>query len=282
MDGRAAVSWADIAARTTVRRARSSLRLLGAGAVVFTILPWLSSPSSAQLRSVAAAGTETVLQRTMTNTTAPSVSVSAPSVASPPWLVAASSMSVAVHDTPESASATRLLDPAEEIGEQLIFLVKQDMSEWLEVYLPIRPNGSTGWIRREQVELSEHRYRIELNLSDKRLVVFEGDEVLMDEPIGVGAEESPTPGGIYYLKELLSPPDPDGFYGPYAYGLSGFSDTEIDYNGGGGVIGIHGTDDASSVGRSVSHGCIRLTNGAIVRLVEEIGLPLGTPVMIEE
>ena len=250
--------------------------------MVFTILPWLSSPSSAELSSVATAEMETALQRTMTNTTAPSASVSPPPVASPPWLVAASSMSVVVHDAPESASPARLLDPAEEIGEQLVFLVKQDTSEWLEVYLPVRPNGSTGWIRREQVELSEHRYRIELTLSDKRLVVFEGDELVMEEPIGVGAEESPTPGGIYYLKELLSPPDPDGFYGPYAYGLSGFSDTEIDYNGGEGVIGIHGTDDPSSVGRSVSHGCIRLSNEAIVRLVEEIGLPLGTPVMIQE
>lgn len=250
--------------------------------MALTVLPWLSSPSSAQLNLVAANTDEAALQRTMTNTTAPLPLVPAAPVASPPSLVAASSMPVAVHDAPDSARSTRVLDPADEAGEQLVFLVKQDLSEWLEVYLPVRPNGSTGWIRREQVELSEHRYRIELTLSDKRLVVFRGEEVVMDEPIGVGAEDSPTPGGVYYLRELLRPPDPDGFYGPYAYGLSGFSDTEIDYNGGEGVIGIHGTDDPSSVGRSVSHGCIRLRNDAIVRLVEDIGLPLGTPVVIEE
>jgi lipoprotein-anchoring transpeptidase ErfK/SrfK len=194
--------------------------------------------------------------------------------------VASSSEPVAAHDGPDDASSVRLLDPADEVSGQLVFLVKDQVSDWLEVYLPVRPNGSTGWLRRGDVELSEHRYRIELSLSDRRLVVFRADDVIMDEPVGVGTEDTPTPGGVYYLKELLRPPDPDGFYGPYAYGLSGFSDTAIDYNGGVGVIGIHGTDDPSTIGRDVSHGCIRLKNESITRLVEEIGLPLGTPVII--
>lgn len=246
-----------------------------------TVLPWLSSPSD-HFDLVAAAADEAALEQTMTNTTGPVAPVTPAPVLSPPSLVASSSMPVAVYEAPYPGSSTRVLDPADETSDQLVFLVRDDVSDWLEVYLPVRPNGSTGWIRREHVELSEHRFRIELTLSDNRLEVFQGDELVMDEPIGVGAEDSPTPGGIYYLKELLSPPEPDGFYGPYAYGLSGFSDTQIDYNGGEGVIGIHGTDDPSSVGRNVSHGCIRLRNGAIVRLVEEIGLPLGTPVIIEE
>jgi len=50
------------------------------------------------------------------------------------------------------------------------------------------------------------------------------------------------------------------------------------FGGGPGQIGIHGTNDPSSVGRSVSHGCIRLSNAAITRLAQE--LPLGTPVTI--
>ncbi len=275
-------SWADIAARTTVRRARSSIRLFGAAAVVVTVLPWLSSPSAALLRSEAAAGSGATREQTPTNTTVPlwaAPQAIAP-VESPASLVASSSEPVAVHDGPDDASSVRLLDPADEESGQLVFLVKDQVSDWLEVYLPVRPNGSTGWLRRGDVELSEHRYRIELSLSDRRLVVFRADDVIMDEPVGVGTEDTPTPGGVYYLKELLRPPDPDGFYGPYAYGLSGFSDVAIDYNGGEGVIGIHGTDDPASVGQEVSHGCIRLDNEAITRLVEEIGLPLGTPVII--
>ena len=52
------------------------------------------------------------------------------------------------------------------------------------------------------------------------------------------------------------------------------------FNGGTGVIGLHGTNDPSSIGGDVSSGCIRMQNDVIERLVNEIGLPLGTPVEI--
>ena len=46
----------------------------------------------------------------------------------------------------------------------------------------------------------------------------------------------------------------------------------------GGVIGLHGTNDPSSIGNRESHGCIRLYNRDIEKLVPL--LPLGTPVVI--
>ncbi len=67
---------------------------------------------------------------------------------------------------------------------------------------------------------------------------------------------------------------------PYAYGLSGFSNVLESFNGGNGVIGIHGNNDPSSIGGDVSSGCIRLHNDVITRMVEEIGVPLGTPVEV--
>ena len=70
----------------------------------------------------------------------------------------------------------------------------------------------------------------------------------------------------------------NGPYGSYAYGLSGFSNVLTSFGGGDGVIGIHGTNDPSSIGQDVSHGCIRLQNADIERLVRF--LPLGTPVDI--
>ena len=201
--------------------------------------------------------------------------------AKPVNLVATSARSVAVHQAPDEHSPSRLLDPARETSRQLVFLVRDQRPDWLEVYLPVRPNGSTGWVRRGDVALSQHHYRIELSLSRHRLQLFHGANVVMDEPIGVGTGRTPTPGGVYYIKELLRPPDPAGSYGPYAYGLSGFSEELSTFAGGEGVIGLHGTDRPSSVGRDVSHGCIRLHNRAITRLVEEVGLPLGTPVVID-
>jgi len=72
--------------------------------------------------------------------------------------------------------------------------------------------------------------------------------------------------------------DPTGPYGPYAYGLSGFSNVLDEFKGGDGVIGIHGTNEPGAIGTDVSHGCIRLRNEAILELVPV--LPLGTPVHI--
>ena len=75
----------------------------------------------------------------------------------------------------------------------------------------------------------------------------------------------------------MKPPRPDSVYGTYAYGLSGFSDV-IRTWWEGGVIGLHGTNDPSSIGRPESHGCIRMRNADISWLVRI--LPLGTPVLI--
>jgi lipoprotein-anchoring transpeptidase ErfK/SrfK len=86
---------------------------------------------------------------------------------------------------------------------------------------------------------------------------------------------------VFYIKELLQPPNPNGPYGPYAYGLSGFTTVKelANFEGGEGTIGIHGTNDPSSIGTSVSHGCVRMRNEDITKLAKV--LPLGTPVDIQ-
>lgn len=163
-----------------------------------------------------------------------------------------------------------------------VFLVKRIQGDWVELYLPIRPNGATGWAPLDQVVLSSTRMRIEVSLEDFRLTVFDGEEQVFTTEIGLGRDGLPTPGGTYYIRELLQPPEPDTVYGPYAYGLSGYSPVLDSFAGGDAVIGIHGNNDPSSIGKAVSHGCIRLPNDAVTHLVEEVGLPLGTPVYIED
>ncbi len=149
-------------------------------------------------------------------------------------------------------------------------------SDWVEVFLPTRPNGSTGFVRTDQVTVTTHTYRVRVELGAHRMQVFEGPEKIFDEPIGVGTGETPTPGGLFYIRSLIASTNP--VYGPYAYGLSGFSEVHDSFNGGPGDIGIHGTDDPSAVGTDVSNGCIRLTNDAISRLAPV--LPYATPVEI--
>jgi lipoprotein-anchoring transpeptidase ErfK/SrfK len=189
---------------------------------------------------------------------------------------------VKVYDRMGGTTVVRTIEPPDDPPRPLVFLVLDERPPlWLHVSLPVRPNGSTGWIKATDVKLTEHDYRITVRLGAHRITVTRGPAVLVDAPIGVGRGQTPTPGGSYYIKELLQPPRPNGVYGPYAYGLSGFSNEITSFEGGNGVIGIHGTNDPSGLGHDVSHGCIRMPNADIIRMVEEIRLPLGVPVIIE-
>ena len=189
---------------------------------------------------------------------------------------------VDVYERPGAATPIRTIAQPDDPPRPLVFLVQEERPPlWIRVLLPIRPNGSEGWIKATEVRLTEHDYRITVRLAAHRITVTQGPTVLVDAPIGVGQARTPTPGGRYYTKELLRPPRPDTVYGPYAYGLSGFSNTLETFEGGEPVLGIHGTNDPNGLGRDVSAGCIRMPNDEIVRLVEEIKLPLGVPVDVQ-
>lgn len=158
----------------------------------------------------------------------------------------------------------------------LVFLTTTNTARWHEVLLPVRPNGSLGWVKDEEVSLAAHNYRIRADLDDFRLRVLERGVTIFDTVAGVASDNSPTPGGRYYLTELIAPPEPDTVYGSFAYGLSGFSETFETFNGGPGQLGIHGTNSPETLGTAVSAGCIRLHNDDVARLVTF--LPLGVPV----
>ncbi len=267
----------DPAARTTgpvLAPARRALAAMGMGAVLAAGLAGCGSGGD---RASEPAPT-TRPPRSSTTTTQATVPPLAPGMR----LVAEAVVpQVAVFDDPGAPKPSRTLANPTPTPAPLVFLVEERRPDgWLEVDLPIRPNGSTGWIRAETVSLAQTGYRVVVELGAHRLTLYDRDRTVVQVPVGVGVSETPTPGGVYYIKELLRPPDPGGAYGPYAYGLSGFSNVLTSFGGGDGVIGIHGTDDPSSIGRDVSHGCIRIGNDVITRLVETIGLPLGTPVEI--
>jgi lipoprotein-anchoring transpeptidase ErfK/SrfK len=192
--------------------------------------------------------------------------------------------SVPIFDSPGQPAPSRTMDNPGPDGDPLVFLVKEQQPDWINVYLPVRPNGSTGWIHPADVNLATHDFRILVELRAHQITVWKGEDVFDQEPIGVGTNDTPTPGGLYYTAQLKQPIDRKGArivngpYGPYAYGLSGFSDVLVDFAGGDGMIGIHGTNDPSSIGRDASHGCIRMSNEGITKLAKS--LPLGVPVEI--
>lgn len=163
-------------------------------------------------------------------------------------------------------------------GAPLVFRVKQHVGAWLEVDLPTRPNGSTGWIRASDVTLTGHDYKVQIDLGSHRLTVWNGSKTVARVPVGVGQAVTPTPSGEYYITELLKQPDAEGLYGPWAFGLSAHSDVLDEFAGADGILGIHGTDYPPGIGTDVSHGCIRMSNRNITRLAHKV--PVGTPVEI--
>ena len=185
---------------------------------------------------------------------------------------------VRVYRAPEGRRPFLRLPNPSGTGSPLVFLVRHRAAGWEQVYLPVRPDGSTGWIRDRDVRLALDPYSVQVRLSSHELVLRRRTRILARIPAGVGRSVLPTPRGRYYIVELLKQPDPAGLYGPYAFGLSAYSRVLMSFGGGPGQIGIHGTNDSSSFGRDVSHGCIRIPNAAITHLAAL--LPLGTPVTI--
>lgn len=169
-----------------------------------------------------------------------------------------------------------------EFGSPLVFRAVDgtaDSAEWIEVHLPIQPNGSTGWVRRSEVELSNNPYRMEIDRAGHSLRVFYLNGLWLETTVAIGTGATPTPVGDFYLLDLLQPPDGDGPYGPYAFGLSGFSEVLTSFGGADtAIIGIHGTNDPATLGSDVSHGCVRLENSIIEQFAAT--LPLGTLVQI--
>jgi lipoprotein-anchoring transpeptidase ErfK/SrfK len=160
-----------------------------------------------------------------------------------------------------------------------VFLVTRRAGDWLQVLLPVRPNGTTGWVRAADVHVTLDPYRVKVELGARQVTVLDGATVVVRGPTAVGAPATPSPLGLYYLRVLLRAADPNTVYGPYAFGLSGHSDVLTSFNGGDGELGLHGNNDASVLGKDITHGCIRMANDAITKLAGL--LPLGTPVEID-
>ncbi|HEX4520551.1 MAG TPA: L,D-transpeptidase [Gaiellaceae bacterium] len=186
--------------------------------------------------------------------------------------------SVAVYRTPATKKPFLHLSNPNTDGGQLVFLVAKRKPGWEQVRLAMRPNGKLGWVRDSSVDLVLDPYSVQVSLRSHRLVVRNGKHLVLSTRAGVGRSVLPTPTGTYYIVELLKQSNPSGPYGPYAFGLSAFSNVLYSFGGGPGQIGLHGTDDPAALGTDVSHGCIRVKNSIIARLARI--LPLGTPVRI--
>jgi lipoprotein-anchoring transpeptidase ErfK/SrfK len=265
-----------------VKFARHSLLGLFVFALTISACGGGDSPAaSSKPRATTAPSTST----TTTTTTRPApTTTTVPAYISYIATVKPNVPSIGVFDSPDQPEPSQTFpnpwlyeagNPA--TGVPQTFLVESQRPDgWVQVLLPVRPNGSTGWVHASDVTLTQNPFHIDVSLGAHTITVKKADEAIYSGPVAVGAADTPTPTGKFYLYVLLQSPNPGGPYGPYAYGLSSHSDVLETFAGGDAEIGIHGNNDASALGYNVSHGCIRMDNAAITELAGQ--LPLGTPV----
>jgi hypothetical protein len=192
-------------------------------------------------------------------------------------------LKVPVHRNPSKGSPlVGRLHLQTEDGPLEVYLVLESRLDaagqlWLHIRLPKRPNGRTGWVVREGLgDLKLVRTKLRINRGTQRATLFRDGRKIWSSPIGVGKPATPTPSGHFWIRTRLRNLGGGTIYGPWAFGTAAYS-VLSDWPGGG-VVGIHGTNQPWLIPGRPSHGCIRVPNANIRRLARL--LPIGTPVEI--
>jgi lipoprotein-anchoring transpeptidase ErfK/SrfK len=187
---------------------------------------------------------------------------------------------VAVRTSPDrDAKVVRLLQQfRSDYRLQIVLAVGQasapDGSAWFKLNLPMRPNGTVGWIPAASAMLKPTQSRIVVHRGLKRIELFRDGRRLLRAKVAVGAPGRETPLGEFYVTARFVPDDP--FLGAYALETSAYS--RLTEWPGGGKVGIHGTSKPWLLGKAVSHGCVRVSNQTALALRRLA--PVGTPISI--
>jgi len=148
---------------------------------------------------------------------------------------------------------------------------------WLQVRLPIRPNGTTGWVPEAALsELQPVNTWLKISTKTYKATVIKNGKRVFSANVGVGQSQWPTPHGQFYIRAKLTGYS-NPVYGPLAFVTSATSDTLTDWPGGG-IVGVHGTNQPGLIPGRISHGCIRLRNADILKLDKLVGV--GTPITV--
>jgi lipoprotein-anchoring transpeptidase ErfK/SrfK len=158
-------------------------------------------------------------------------------------------------------------------------LVQAVQSGWLKVLLPMKPNDTTGWVRQSDVSTTTTDYSIKIQLGQHHLWLTKAGAPVLDTPVVIGAAATPTPTGVFYVTDPVDlRSQPNGPYGAFALGLSGYSNVLGSFDGGPPQIAVHGTPYPNQVGQDLSNGCVRIPSPVVVQIATVV--PLGTPVTI--
>lgn len=148
---------------------------------------------------------------------------------------------------------------------------------WVEVRLPVLPNGRVGWVQRQMLGGYETvNTHLLVDREHLRATLYRSGKAVFTAPVGIGSDSWPTPAGEFMIRNELTR-YASRFYGPVAFGTTARSTVLTDWPAGG-FVGIHGTNEPELIPGRVSHGCIRLRNPDMLRLAALMAI--GTPITI--
>ncbi len=187
---------------------------------------------------------------------------------------------VALHTRPFGPVVARV-GPLTRFGSRRsLGVVATRRGRWLAVTEPGVGRNRVVWVDANAGGLRYSRTPLELDvdLSQRTLIVRRGDTLLRRTSVGVGASDSPTPTGRFAVTDKLAGATFSSAYGCCILALSAIQTNLPPGWSGGDRIAIHGTLSASDFGRAVSGGCVHARDGDLRWLMRVV--PLGTPVVI--
>jgi len=240
-----------------------------------TVIPEATTTTSTTSTSTTVPGTAGTTSTTSTTSTVPEEVPTAQVATAASHVV----LLEAFREPAEGESWWLFPNPGPFDGPRVLLAADVTNPDWVQVHLPVQPNGRTGWVRRSDVVLSTVTTRIVVELGKRRVTVYDGSEVLVIAEATIGAPETPTPTGTFYVNQVQMEVDPGTERGAGLFGTSAFSEVLDIIDGGEPAVALHGTNQPELLGEAVSRGCIRVAD-QVIELLINLALPLGTPVEI--
>jgi hypothetical protein len=166
-----------------------------------------------------------------------------------------------------------------EAQQRLLVLEARDVDgvRWLDVRLPAwYSHGMTsGWLRADRVKLAVNRWRIEVSREQGTMRVVHDGRVVRTAHVGTGTDSTPTPRGLHATYDHWR--SNHAVLGDWTVSLTTHSPKVPVFDGMRAVVAIHGWHASGGANGSVSHGCVRVADDSLMRMVA-LRMPIGTPV----
>lgn len=176
--------------------------------------------------------------------------------------------------------------PRTEFGSRQTLAVAFRKGDWIAVRSPALRNRQVGWVPAAQLKTVRRRVELDVDLSRRKLewvmpksAVKGGRkvDVVYTVSVAIGAPDTPTPQGEFYVTDKLPGEEFGSYYGCCILALSGRQPNLPRGWSGGDRLAIHGSP-TSTWGHAVSNGCLHASEVDLRFLMENV--PLGTVVRI--